>query len=335
MDATLAAAAGVVRNKQPMKVTTLDSVRYGVDNLGQAKQFWSDFGLSLMEEDAHKLVFCSQDQSTVEVRLSQDPSLLPRFKAATGVREAIFGVSSPDDLKAIAEEISKDRKVTTDADGTIHALDPLGLGIGFRVSRCCKVSAPPLEFNVPGRSDRLNKRGRFYTSAKPLEMSHVVFMVTDAEIERAFYVNRLGFRLSDGYPGRGYFLRGSASNNHHNLFLLNPGGKGEKLGFHHVAFELANIHELFGGGLNMTRKGWKTMLGPGRHPISSCYFWYFLNPGGGGAEYDFDSDVVDENWVVGEFQQTPEAFAEWCLAAGMEESLMFKGVQTGDTIKTR
>jgi hypothetical protein len=85
----------------------------------------------------------------------------------------------------------------------------------------------------------------------------------------------------------------------------------------------------------MTRKGWKTMLGPGRHPISSCYFWYLLNPCGGGAEYDFDSDVVDEHWVGGEFEQTPDVFAEWSLAGGMEEALLYRGIQTGDTIKKR
>jgi catechol 2,3-dioxygenase-like lactoylglutathione lyase family enzyme len=188
---------------------------------------------------------------------------------------------------------------------------------------------------MPGRVGRLNARARFYKSARPLEMTHVVYMVRDTDALIDFYVGRLGFRISDSYPGRGYFLRGGASCNHHNLFLLNPGGKGEKLGFHHLAFEVANIHELFGGGLNMTRLGWKTMLGPGRHPISSCYFWYFLNPCGGGAEYDFDSDIVDDDWVAEEFEQTPEYFAEWSLAAGMEESLLYRGVQTGETVKPR
>jgi hypothetical protein len=114
--------------------------------------------------------------------------------------------------------------------------------------------------------------------------------------------------------------------------LLNVG---KKRGFHHVAFELGSIHELFGGGLNMTRKGWRTALGPGRHPISSCYFWYFHSPCGGAAEYDFDSDLVDDRWVPGVFEQTPEAFAEWCLAEGMADSLLYKGVQTGDTIKRK
>ena len=163
-------------------------------------------------------------------------------------------------------------------------------------------------------------------------MTHTVFMIDEVDKIVPFYTERLGFIASDSYPGRGYFLRGGASNHHHDLFLLNVG---KKRGFHHLAFELSSIHELFGGGLNMTRRGWRTALGPGRHPISSCYFWYFHSPCGGAAEYDFDSDVVDERWVPGQFQQTPELFAEWCLAEGMADSLLYKGVQTGNTIKDK
>jgi catechol 2,3-dioxygenase-like lactoylglutathione lyase family enzyme len=316
-----------------MNITNLDSVTYGVAELSEAKRFWTDFGVTLLDEDERRLLFCTREQTTVEVRLAGDPSLPPPIEPGPAVRESTFGVRSDDDLEVIARELAKDRKVRAGSDGVIHSVDPFGLGIAFRVSRRRKAAAPEFRFNAPGRVGRLNERGAIYKSASPIEMGHVAFMVPDAEVQREFYVNRLGFRISDGYPGRGYFLRGGAAHNHHNFFALNPGGKGDKLGFHHLAFEIGNIHELFGGGLNMTRKGWKTMLGPGRHPISSCYFWYFLNPCGGGAEYDFDSDVVDEHWTPGEFQQTPEAFAEWCLAAGMEESLLYKGVQTGDTIK--
>lgn len=282
-----------------MNVTTLDRVIYGVDDLSKAGKFWEDFGLSLRDEGASRLLFAAQDKSTVEVRLSDDTELPVAIESGPTVRESVFGVRSVDDLAALEEELSKDRTVTKDDDGTIHTIDPLGLGLGFRVSRCRPVKAPDPEFNMPGRVGRLNRRAKFYKSAQPMEMTHVVFMVTDTEVELDFYVNRLGFKVSDSYPGVAYFLRGGASKSHHNLFLLNPGGKGEKLGFHHLAFEVANIHELFGGGLNMTRRGWKTMLGPGRHPISSCYFWYFLNPSGGGAEYDFDSDIVDDDWVGG------------------------------------
>ena len=318
-----------------MKITTVDSVTYGVPDLARAKQFWSDFGLSLEADDERRLLFSAMDASTVEVKLANDPSLPPAIERGPGVREATFGVETQADLDAIAAELARDRHVELDREGTLHTQDPLGIAIALRVSRCRAVTAPDPRFNVPGRTGRLNARGEQYSSARPMEMTHVVFMVPDTAVEVDFYVGRLGFRISDAYPGRGYFLRGGASNNHHNLFLLNPGGTGAQFGFHHLAFEVANIHELFGGGLNMTRKGWKTMLGPGRHPISSCYFWYFLNPCGGGAEYDFDSDIVNDDWVGGEFEQTPEAFAEWCLAAGMEESLLYQGVQTGETIEER
>ena len=122
---------------------------------------------------------------------------------------------------------------------------------------------------------------------------------------------QLGFKITDSYPGRGHFLRGGASHHHHNLFLLDPGIG--KRGFHHMAFEVGSMHELFGGGNNMTRNGWDTMLGPGRHPISSCYFWYFKNPCGGAAEYDFDTDIVTDEWVPRDWAPTPESFAEWAL----------------------
>jgi catechol 2,3-dioxygenase-like lactoylglutathione lyase family enzyme len=318
-----------------MNITTLDAVTYGVPDLDAAQRFWTDFGLSLVEDGGSHLLFASLDRSTVEIRLADDPTLPPAIEEGPAVRESTFGVRSQADLDAIVAELSKDRDLRIDDEGTVHTLDPLGIGVAFRVSRCIDVTAPEPQFNMPGRAGRLNARARFYDCAKPLEMTHVVYMVPETAREIEFYVDRLGFRISDCYPDKGYFLRGGAGRYHHNLFLLNPGGTGDRFGFHHLAFEVANIHELFGGGLNMTRRGWKTMLGPGRHPISSCYFWYFLNPCGGGAEYDFDSDIVDDDWQGEEFEQTPEVFAEWCLAEGMEESLLYQGVQTGDTIKAR
>lgn len=311
-----------------MNITNLDSVTFGIHDLEKSQRFWRDFGLA---EDETGRRFSAQDGSTVVLRDIDDPSLPAAIEAGSTLREATFGVASRADLDAISAELARDRKVHEDTDGVVHTRDPLGFAVAFRVAQRTPVTAPPLKFNTPGRPDRLNTRGEFYSQARPLEMTHTVYMVDEPDRILEFYTERLGFRISDQYPGRGYFLRGGASNHHHNLFLLHVGGN---RGFHHVAFELGSIHELFGGGLNMTKRGWKTALGPGRHPISSCYFWYFQCPSGGAAEYDFDSDVVDDRWEPGEFEQTPEVFAEWCLAGGMEESLLYRGVQTGDTAKS-
>lgn len=313
-----------------MPVTNLESVTFAVGDIAICRRFWTDFGLTETDGDAGGATFACANGSTVVLRSRDDPSLPPAANDEETMREAVFGVGSSADLAAVAAELARDREVVEDADGTIHAVDPLGFPVAFRVARRRPVVAPELKFNTPGRPDRLNTRGRFHDRATPLELTHTVYMIDDPGTIVPFYVERLGFVASDSYPGRGYFLRGGASNHHHDLFLLNVG---KRRGFHHVAFELSSIHELFGGGLNMTRRGWRSALGPGRHPISSCYFWYFHNPCGGAAEYDFDSDVVDERWVPGEFEQTPERFAEWCLAEGLADSLLYKGVQTGDTIK--
>lgn len=313
-----------------MWVTNLDSVTFGIEDFAAGRRFWTDFGLTAAADDPD--TFACADGSTVVLRDAQDPRLPPANEPGATLREATFGVRSRDALAALGAALAADREVNEDPDGTLHAVDPLGFRIAFRVARRTPVQAPELKFNIPGRPDRLNTRGEFFRAARPLELTHTVYMIDDPDAVVPFYTERLGFVISDCYPGRGYFLRGGASNHHHDLFLLNVG---KKRGFHHVAFELGSMHELFGGGLNMTRRGWRTALGPGRHPISSCYFWYFHNPCGGAAEYDFDSDQVDERWVPGTFEQTPERFAEWCLAEGMADALLYKGVQTGETIKPK
>jgi catechol 2,3-dioxygenase-like lactoylglutathione lyase family enzyme len=314
-----------------MNVTNLDSVTFGVADFDVCRRFWTDFGLRESTVDGAPQFSC-KNGATVVLRPADDESLPPAVEPGNTLREATFGVRDADDLAAIAAELGRDREVRRDADGTLHAFDPLGFAIAFRVARARPVAAAELKFNTPGRPDRINTRGQFFDSATPLEMTHTVSMIDAPDEIVPFYTERLGFIVSDSYPGRGYFLRGGASNHHHDLFLLNVG---KRRGFHHVAFELGSIHELFGGGLNMTRRGWRTSLGPGRHPISSCYFWYFHSPCGGAAEYDFDSDIVDERWQPGVFRQTPEVFAEWCLADGMADALLYKGVQTGETIKPK
>jgi catechol 2,3-dioxygenase-like lactoylglutathione lyase family enzyme len=315
-----------------MNVTNLDSVTFGITDFAPCRRFWTDFGLEESSAADGATVFSCKNGSSVVLRDIDDPKLPAPNEPGATQREAVFGVQSAADLTAIASELERDRPVHVDADGTVHALDPLGFGIAFRIAQRKPVTAPELKFNTPGRPDRINTRGEFFKAARPLEMTHTVFMIDEVDKIVPFYTERLGFIASDSYPGRGYFLRGGASNHHHDLFLLDVG---KKRGFHHLAFELGSIHELFGGGLNMTRRGWRTALGPGRHPVSSCYFWYFHSPCGGAAEYDFDSDVVDERWVAGVHAQTPEMFAEWCLAEGMADSLLYKGIQTAETIKSK
>ena len=65
---------------------------------------------------------------------------------------------------------------------------------------------------------------------------------------------------------------------------------------------MRDIHEVFGGGMRIDRCGWETQLGPGRHPVSSAYFWYFQNPAGALIEYYADEDVLTPEWQPREFE---------------------------------
>ena len=121
---------------------------------------------------------------------------------------------------------------------------------------------------------------------------------------------------SDSYPNRGAFMRCAPEGGHHDLFLLQlPSGK---RGLNHVAFTVRDIHEVFGGGLHFSRKGWETQLGPGRHPVSSAYFWYFRNPAGGLIEYYADEDQLTAEWQPREFEPGPTVFAEWAIDGGLD-----------------
>jgi catechol 2,3-dioxygenase-like lactoylglutathione lyase family enzyme len=206
-----------------MNVTNLDSVVFGITDFEACRRFWTDFGLlESTAADGDKVFSCKND-STVVLRDANDPKLPQPIEPGATQREAVFGVKSSADLAAIAAELERDRPVRVDADGTVHAVDPLGFGIAFRVARRKPITAPQLKFNTPGRPDRINTRGEFFKSATPLEMTHTVFMIDEPDKVVPFYTERLGFIASDSYPGRAYFLRGGASNHHHDLFLLNVG----------------------------------------------------------------------------------------------------------------
>jgi hypothetical protein len=68
----------------------------------------------------------------------------------------------------------------------------------------------------------------------------------------------------------------------------------------------------------MSRQGWQTELGPGRHPISSALFWYVVSPAGALVEYYTDADELTEAWQPRECTPGPTSFAEWAVKGGID-----------------
>ncbi len=299
-----------------MSITGIDRITYGVEDLQVGKRFFTDWGLHCEEEQTDRIVFTALNNAQIILRRSDDPALPPAMESGPTLREVIWGVESDAAGRRLADRIAARTDIKTGADGVLRCTDPNGLCLGFRTSRTRLPDVKGAAANVFGNIKRIDEPAPVYRQAAPLSIGHIVVFTDQLETLARFYRDTLGFIVSDSYPGRGIFLRCRAEGGHHNLFLLQlPNGKA---GLNHVAFVVRDIHEVFGGGLNMSRCGWETEIGPGRHPISSAYFWYIKSPCGGSVEYYADEDYLTAAWQPREFEPAAENFAEWAISHGID-----------------
>ena len=299
-----------------MTFVGIDTVVFGAPDVKLARSMFSDWGLDRVRGGRDGVVLETRIGSQVEVRQQDAPRLAPRLSGGSNFREIIWGVASSKDLAAIEQNLARDRKVSVDADGTIRAVDDSGINVGFRVwKRQTEKQGRGTPFNSPGHRARVDAMAVSYERAQPFRMGHIAFFVPDVKAGEKFY-RRLGFWLSDRYAGgAAVFLRNAARADHHNLFMLKS--RSGTTDLHHIAFEVRDVHEVFGGGLHFTKAGWATAAGPGRHPISSAYFWYFRNPLGGMIEYFCDPDFLTPRWKPTNYRVN--RFSEWHLADGIKQ----------------
>ncbi len=298
-----------------MSLQGIDAVVFGVADMAEAKRFLDDWGVTAVSNTADKLVYRTRDGAEVIVRPKEAADLPLPIESGNTVREVIWGAANQAELDRTVSALRGLPGFRVGADGLARVNDPNGLSLAFRISQRKPIVVKPTPNNAPGTHQRVNQRSPIHDQAHPINIGHVVVFANDFAAMRAFYTEKLGFSISDEYPGHGVFTRCQKVGEHHNLFILNRPGKP---GINHVAFTVADIHEVIGGGIAMSKKGWKTEIGPGRHPISSAYFWYFENPLAAPLEYYADEDFCTEEWKPGTFERKPELFAEWAIAGGID-----------------
>lgn len=276
-----------------MPIVGLHRVDYGVADLPAAERFYRDFGLAAVQALGGACTFELPDGSSITLRDAADPTLPPPFEQKPGVRRVTWALDTLETLRALEASLASDRPVTRIGEAAISFIDDAGVPTALEVAAPRPVHSPPELVNAPGRVERWNRNRRWYAQARPKVMQHIVFAHPDVRRAAAFYVNRLGFRISDIQDGGGFFLRADGRNEHHNIFWQ----PGKALAFRHLAFGVENLDELMAGATHMVRQGWRSALGLGRHRISSTFFYYFDNPAGGDAEYSTDTDYLDDDWV--------------------------------------
>ena len=298
-----------------MSVLGIDEITFGALDLVRCRQFFLDWGLTLTEESPTRLSFESLNGCRVIVAHSDTPGLPSGIEADPTLREVVWGVASQADLDHYRERLHALPGFVQQGQ-RIGCTDPCGLAMRLQVSQKRPIELDCAQVNSWSERQRINQPSPAYERAVPIEVGHVVMFVKELEKVSRFYQDVLGFVVSDRYPGRGHFLRCAARGGHHDLFLLQlPEARN---GLNHVAFTVRDVHEVFGGGLHMSRCGWDTELGPGRHPISSAIFWYFINPAGALVEYYADEDELTEAWQAREFTPGPSMFAEWAIKGGID-----------------
>jgi len=285
-----------------MGIVGVDSAVFGVEDVEAARKFCRDYGLTEVEHGASGAAFEALDGTNVVLRRSDDTSLPPApVKGSTG-RETVWGVSDKNALEQIGAELAKDRQVRRDPAGVLHTTDDEGLALGFQVTKRHAYKAEPKPFNVSGLPPQrpMNNRVDFTQRGKARSLGHIVFWSPDPDRSMKFYLDRLGFRMTDHVANKsGVFARAPGSHDHHNIFFI--GRPDATPSFQHLECHFGDFQEIVVNGGYISRQGWKTARGPGRHVLGSNYFWYFVTPMGGAFELSADIDQIDDNWVPGEW----------------------------------
>jgi catechol-2,3-dioxygenase len=128
-------------------------------------------------------------------------------------------------------------------------------------------------------------------------LNHAVLYVRDARRSRDFYTSVLGFVVvADDPAGRAVFLRGSASDNHHDLGIFTvgesagPATHGQFVGLYHLAWEVETIEELAAMRHRLSDVG--ALVGASDHGVSKSL--YGKDPDG--IEFEVLFTVPREMW---------------------------------------
>ncbi len=299
-------------------INGIKTLKFGVEDMAKSEQFVTDFGLEKVDSDIdNALQFSLSNGGHVYVFASDDARLPNAFEAGSTLREITWAVNREMDLQLLAERLQNEPEFSFDGK-VIRCQDPNGMSLCFEHAILeVKADDKSALLNQYGHIHRVNEASPVYQQAKPVAIGHVVFFTPELEKVQAFYEEKLGFYLSDAYNDRGAFLRCAAEGWHHSIFLLKLPHKAAP-GLNHVAFVVRDIHEVIGGGLNMNRLQWDSFIGPGRHPISSAYFWYVHSPLGGAFEYYTNDDYLTAQWQPRFHDYSMELFTEWAVDGGID-----------------
>jgi catechol 2,3-dioxygenase-like lactoylglutathione lyase family enzyme len=283
------------------RVTEIRYVGYAVTDLAAERAFYSDnWKLKEVHEADGMVYFAAEGHDELYVvRLRPD--------AVQRIDVIALAADTEADVDAL---FAKVRDYGCQIVFEPKALDQFGGGYGFRF-----FSKDGLPYEISAGVARGTARTLAPREAIPERISHIVMHSPRHHEELAFFIDVLGFKLSDWLGDFMCFLRCNEA--HHRIAFL-PGPPC----LNHVAYDMANVDEMMRGVARLKRQKIDIRWGPGRHTAGNNTFSYFTTPGGFAVEYTAELEKVDfENHVAQVIAPAPEIMDQWGIGVGGPQTM--------------
>jgi catechol 2,3-dioxygenase-like lactoylglutathione lyase family enzyme len=277
----------------------LASITIGVPNVDETCQYYAEFGLI---RDGP--CFSTSDGGQ-QLRIVESPT--------RRLIELCIGADDPDDLDRIADRLAKLGIASQRDPASVSAVE-VASGARAVIKVFPRIPADQASIepdNEPGRARRENHRAPSILReerVRPRKLGHVVIGTPDAEASQRFFVDGLGFKVSDQVGNVVAFIR--CSTDHHNL-LIQP----SPVAFlHHTSWQVDDVDEVGRGAMRMLEgHPERHVWGLGRHFIGSNFFWYLRDPAGNFSEYYSDMDIItdDQLWTPGTWEPSLRSLYAW------------------------
>ena len=225
------------------------------------------------------LTVVGQDKDTCYLACPLDHrSVVLRRGATAQCSDLGFNVPRGTDLGALQEQIEQhgvEVKRQSDPQPGVGDLLTLIDPKGTRLQILHEPSLPPPSYRTQGVS--------------PLKLGHIAFNVLDVGRIVDFYRNVLGFRFSDLIEDFFVWLR--CNPDHHTVNFV----RGSRAKMHHIAFEVRDWNHLQTACDFLSKSGFPTIWGPGRHGCGHNIFAYHRDPDGQIVELFGELDRMQED----------------------------------------
>lgn len=256
-------------------ITGIRSVELALPDPARAAAFYVDvWGLERAEAAGESIWLRGSGPDAYLVALTPGPR--PAMRSVT------FRAAQATDLGALARRV---RDAGGTADDAPHPADEPGGGTVLTIAdprgrtiRIVQGDAPVATLDLP--PDR------------PERLAHVNINSVDTDADCRFFVDGLGFALTDRSKMMG-FVR--TNDDHHSVVIADAPVDT----LNHVAFQMSDWEGVMRAAGRMIDHGFPIGWGPGRHGPGNNVFAYFVDPFGIVIEYTADVLQVDEHYRVG------------------------------------